>query len=206
LGRKGSLMPDQLSYITQSSMVMSKEENCSFLEEMLDTLSVGPAPQEPVETRIPLYLTGCLCHIPKADVMRLIHNLGSVIVGDDFYGGRRYFEVGVPELLSWEGLARYHAEFDLPSATTLYGSIYHKRDWALWAAQRAMDSGAQGVIILIMRYCEPLGWQVPRLQTQLESLGLPYILVEVDHEQISLHRVDTQLRAFIEQLGEVSHG
>ena len=98
---------------------------------------------------------------------------------------------------SIEALAKRYLVTSLPVPT--------RRDlplrWEKYVAERAKASKAQGVVILVVKYCEPHLFYYPFMKETLAAAGIPHIMVETEHEVVSLEGLRTRLQAFMEMLG-----
>jgi len=93
-------------------------------------------------------------------------------------------------------LARMYLDKSLPVPTR----AYHPLRWDKYVAQQAGESGAKGVIVLLVKYCEPHLFNYPFIKESLSAAGLPHIMLETEHEIVSLEGLKTRLQAFIEML------
>ena len=60
---------------------------------------------------------------------------------------------------------------------------------------------AQGVISIMVKYCEPHNFWYPYIRQKLSDAGNPEFMLETEHEVISLGQIKTRLQAFMEMLG-----
>jgi benzoyl-CoA reductase subunit C len=58
-----------------------------------------------------------------------------------------------------------------------------------------------GVIMLLVRYCDPFAFEMPSLKDYLESLGIPATYIEYDYTAGALAPLRTRVEAFLETLG-----
>jgi bcr-type benzoyl-CoA reductase subunit C len=180
--------------VTRSGMLMPKEVHSELLEGLLTTLEAAtPRAAEGV----PVFLSGHLCQGPKPDILDLIESLGGVIVDDDLYTGYRYFAVNVDtDVDPIEGLAKRYLDRSLPIPTRSDQTI----SWDRYVVDKARESRARGVIILIAKYCEPHLFLFPFIKEALTKAGIPFLMLETEHEVVSLEGMKTRLQAFIEML------
>src|SRR5690606_3346613 len=80
--------------IVKSSMIMDREEHTQLLEEFLTEISASASVPE---DKIPLYLSGHMCHAPKPELLKVIEDCGGIIVADDLYTGYRYISTDMDE-------------------------------------------------------------------------------------------------------------
>jgi len=181
--------------VVQSSMLIPKEEHSELMEDLLAGLEKESPP--PVEGKR-LFLSGHLCQGPKADILGLIEGMSGVFVDDDLYTGYRYYALDVPVNGSpIESLAKRYLDSSLPIPTR---SDPDTR-WEDFVVDKARDSGAQGVVVLIAKYCEPHLFIYPFIKEALDKAGIPHVMLETEHEVVSLEGMRTRLQAFIEMLG-----
>lgn len=64
----------------------------------------------------------------------------------------------------------------------------------------AVESGARGVILQTVKFCEPELFDVPVVRRGLEDVGLKVLHVETEHEVRVTGQIATRLEAFVEML------
>ena len=72
--------------------------------------------------------------------------------------------------------------------------------WADYIVKSVKESGAAGVIILMVKHCAPHLLYYPYLKKVLAEAGIPHLLLTTEHELISLEGTRTRLQAFVEML------
>lgn len=185
-----------MQVVVKSSMLMPKEDHSGLMESLVAQLEkVTPSPLEGKR----LFISGHLCQSPKADILDVVEGVGAAIVDDDLYTGYRYYAVDV-ELDGdpIECLARRYLNKSIPIPTR---SDMTGIRWEEYIVQRVNDIGAHGVVVLIAKYCEPHIFHYPFIKQALARAGIPHIMVETEHEVVSLEAVRTRLQAFVEMLG-----
>jgi benzoyl-CoA reductase subunit C len=184
----------QLQDIVKSSMVMDREAHSALLERLLDWLDAHPASQ-PNGARI--YLSGHLCQAPKLPLLDLIEECGAVTVDDDLYHGYRYIACDIePTGDPIEALADWYLTRNerVPCPTRASGKV----DWDSFLAKAVARSGAQGVIVLMAKFCEPHMYYYPEIKERLEREGIPHLLIETEHESMPLEAFKTRIETFVE--------
>jgi benzoyl-CoA reductase subunit C len=181
--------------VVQAGMLMPKEEHSAFVEDLLGAFeNADPSPEEGKR----LFLSGHLCQGPKADILELIKGMGAVFVDDDLYTGYRYYALDVPVNGNpIESLAKRYLDSSLPIPTRSDRAAR----WEDFVVDRARDSGAQGVVVLVAKYCEPHLFIYPFIKEALDKAGIPHVMLETEHEVVSLEGMKTRLQAFVEMLG-----
>jgi len=191
---KLALSSAHLQHIVKSSMVMDKETHTAMLEELLQLISEKPTAWP---YGVPLYLSGHFCQPPKLALLDLIEGCGAMVVDDDLYHGYRYIASDVDEqgdpldaLASWY-LGRNRK---VPCPTRSDG----KADWDLFLVDAVARSKAQGVIILMAKFCEPHMYYYPEIKEAFERNGIAHLLIETEHESMPLEAFKTRIETFLE--------
>jgi benzoyl-CoA reductase/2-hydroxyglutaryl-CoA dehydratase subunit BcrC/BadD/HgdB len=130
--------------------------------------------------------------------MELLHVLsatGARIVGDDTAAcGRRVLGPGRSE----EPIRRMAERLaGAPACSTRGGSIDDRIERMRGLAQK---SGAQGVVFLGVKFCEPELFYWPGIKEGLEAAGLRTLMLELDPTTSLPLQAITRLEAFVESL------
>lgn len=179
--------------VVAASMLMPKEEHNHLLTNLIT--SVHRAPK--VVNNKPRLILSNLCDQPKRGVLELIDQIGAVVADDDLYTGSRYFSTLVNETISpIEALVeRYIHGVPCPTKSDV------KDDWADYLINMVKKADANGVIILLVKFCEPHGFDYPNLKQKLSGAGIPNLLIETEAKgSFHFEQVRTRLQAFIEAL------
>jgi benzoyl-CoA reductase subunit C len=191
--KPGIFRARDVTTVIMTSMLMPKEEHTALLRELLEKAKDKERQQE---GKVRLVVSGGPCDQPQWEILDLIEDLGATVVNDDLYVGGRYFATNVSESIPpIEALAEHYIK-DVPCPTK------HNQDkkYAEHLSDLAEESRAQGIIILMVKYCEPYSFAYPVVKAELARRGIPHLLIEVD-PPISLGAMRTRLEAFIETLG-----
>jgi benzoyl-CoA reductase subunit C len=181
--------------IVGASMFMDKQEHSRLLSELLE--KAGPAAKSDVskgERRV--VLSGNLCQHPLWPLLDLLDELGIWVVDDDLYVGTNYFATGTkfPSESPIAALAERYIK-DVPSPA----KINVRNGWAEYLIQIIRRSGAGGVILLRLMYCDS-GFDYPHLRKKLSEHGIPDLLIEID-QVLDLVEIRSKLESFIEIVG-----
>jgi benzoyl-CoA reductase subunit C len=125
-----------------------------------------------------------------------VEQTGADVVADYFCPGLREYSTPVPETPDpMDGIAdRY---LTLNCARTYREGGPESRFGEI--GEIAAEYGAQGMILMIRRYCDPFGFEVPALKQYLEGQGLPVLYLEEDYAPVAA-RIATRVQAFLEML------
>jgi benzoyl-CoA reductase subunit C len=184
----------QMQMAVQSSMVMDKATHTALLERLLTELRTEVCgPQR--GTRV--YLSGHFCQAPKPAVLALVEECGGIVVDDDLYHGQRYISTDVDEegdpldaLAEWY-LAR---NLQVPCPTR----VDQNADWEGYLVAAMDRSKAEGMIVLMAKFCEPHMYYYPEIKEAFEARGIPHLLIETEHEMSTLEALRTRIETFLE--------
>jgi len=191
---KAPLSARQIQHVVKSSMIMDKVEHTAFLEELIADIERSPGP--PL-AGVRLHLSGHFCQAPKPEILDMIEDCGAVVVGDDLYHGFRYISTDVPDegdpvdaLAAWY-LAR---NTGVPCPTRVQNNV----DWDAFLLNAMEKERAQGMIVLMAKFCEPHMYYYPEVKEAFEKRGVPHLLIETEHETMALESLRTRVETFLE--------
>ncbi len=187
--------PRQLQAFIKSSMVMDKDEHSALLSEVMAQSAAMPRDIE----RIKLHLSGHFCHAPRAEFFELFEECGAMVVDDDLYHGVRYISTDMdPSKPPMQALADWYFDRNrnIPCPTRVQKSV----DWDRYLLDTISASGAEGVIVLMARFCEPHMFHYPELRKALDARGIPHLLIETEHEGLPVETIRTRVEAMIERI------
>jgi benzoyl-CoA reductase/2-hydroxyglutaryl-CoA dehydratase subunit BcrC/BadD/HgdB len=141
-----------------------------------------------------LVLTGGICSMPE--IYQPIEDAGGTVVWDDFCTGSRYFEQTIDlegNLLNSIAL-RY---FNRSICPAKHRDCFSRSDNLLKMVE---NTGAQGVIFVLLKFCDPHAFDYPHIRELLNGAGIPSMLLEIEDQQTSEEQLRTRLEAFIELL------
>ncbi|HEY1972500.1 MAG TPA: 2-hydroxyacyl-CoA dehydratase family protein [Pseudonocardia sp.] len=189
-----ALTSGQLQALVKSSMVMDKGEHTALLRQVVTGLATAPR-----DDRIRLHLSGHLCHAPKPELLAAIEECGAIVVDDDLFTGSRYISTDVdPAENPVEALTRWYLQRD--AAVPCPTRVKHQADWEDHLVHAVQAAGAEGVIVLMVRFCEPHMLYYPELRKRLDERGIPHLLIETEHEGLPVETVRTRVEALLERI------
>lgn len=186
--------PAELQTMIVSSMIMDKDEHTALLETVL-----AEAASKPRDNRIRLHLSGHFCHAPRVELFDLLEECGAVIVDDDLYTGSRYISTDVKESLAPRAaLADWYfaRNENIPCPTRVQKTV----NWDEYLINALEKSGAEGVIVMMAKFCEAHMFYYPELRKALEANNIPHLLIETEHEGIPVETLRTRVEATIERI------
>jgi len=177
-----------------SSMIIPKEEHSEMLKQVLEELK---GREVLVGDRLKVILVGCMCHVPRSDILRIIEDLGMVVVDDDIYVGSRYIyndvKLNGDPIISL--VERYFSRIP-PTLTKGDWEI----DWGKYIVDMVKKVKADGVVTLMPKFCPPHLCNYPDFKRTLIENNIPEVLIEMEHEAVTLETVRLKLQAFTESL------
>lgn len=190
----GLLKAREVAAIVHSAMIMPKEESNELLEKLVADLEKQATVPD---GKVRVVLSGHLCYMPRPDVLDLIEQAGAVVVDDDLYVGFRYFANEVAErdepLEAWAD--RFYQI--TPPCPQKAGA---ELDWPGYIVEMARRNNAQGVINLLAKFCPPHAEWYPFIKKALAAANIPELMLQLEHEAVSLSGFATRLRAFVEMI------
>jgi benzoyl-CoA reductase subunit C len=191
----GIISSKDLVKIIQSSMLMPKEENSKLLEELIPALKQHKYINK---QGAKVFVSGSLCGAPKFDILSIIENAGATIVGDDLFHGWRYISSDIDETIedAFEAIAEFYVRRnkDVPCPIR----VDPNTNWQQYLVDRIKELGADQLIIIMAKYCEAHMFFYPDIKEAMEKAGIPHLLMEVEHEVVSLEALKTRVEAFLE--------
>ncbi|KAA9150050.1 2-hydroxyacyl-CoA dehydratase [Amycolatopsis acidicola] len=185
--------PVELQDIIASSMVMDPDEHYALLTEALGE----PRPSKR-DDRVRVHLSGHLCHAPRRELLEVIEDSGALVVDDDLFHGRRYVSTDVPESGDpMAALGEWYARRNvtIPCPTRVQQDV----DWDGYLVDSVRGSGAEAVIHLMPKFCEPHMLYYPELRKRLDVENIPQLRIETEHEGIPLESFRTRIEALVER-------
>lgn len=194
-GKPEILKAREVMQIVWSSMLMFKEDHNELLKELIKGMEKKTVATKGDSVRV--ILVGCLCQTLQFDILDIIEDLGMVVPDDDLYVGSRYFANqarlnGNP----MDALAdRYQAKTPLCPSKGVWDV-----DWAEEVIKQMKDNDAKGVISIRVKYCPPHTCYYPDFKSKMTAAGAPEVMIEMEHEIVSLGGIKTRLQSFVETL------
>ncbi len=193
----GAISAKGVLEVVLASLCMRKEDHTGLLKKLLDELRAAPrANGEAV--RVVLYGNAC----DHTDIMDLFDETDAVVVDDDLCTGSRYFlHIGPSEGDPIRRIAlRYLRRVPCPSK---HSDSFDRRDYLV---DMVRQSEADGVVMLILKFCDPHDFDYPDLAKRLSESDIPHLKIDTEMQPASIEQVRTRLQAFVEMLKEKKNG
>lgn len=193
----GAITGKELLDVVRASMSMLKEDHTALLTKLMDDLKSAPA-SNGAGVRIVLY--GNACDHPG--IMHLFEEMEAYVVDDDLCTGSRYFlHIEQPGGDPIRRIAqRYIRRVPCPCK---HSTSFDRREYLV---DMVRQSEADGVVMLLLKFCDPHAFDYPDLAKQLSESNIPHLLIETEMQPSSIEQVRTRLQAFVEMLKEKKNG
>jgi len=188
-----SITGKDLYVLTKAAMIMDREHIAGILSDIASGLQ-SEAKEKVKQGGKRLILAGGLCNMP--DVHDMIEEAGGEVIWDDLCTGSRYFE----GLVSTEGKPleamadRYMTRPVCPAKHQ--GNTSRADNLESLVKERK----AEGVVFMLLKFCDPHAFDYPYLKQRLDALSVPSVLIEIDEQLPAQGPLKTRIEAFLEMI------
>ncbi len=185
------ITPRDRHTVLKARNYMRKEEHSALLKELIDVVRQEPAPEFKGKKVV---VTGIMTE--PADILDVLQENGIAVAADDLAQETRQFREDVPEdedpLMA---LAKQWNNFDGCSMAT-----DEKKPKGRIIIRDVEKHKADGVIVCMMKFCDPEEWDYPILLKEFETAGIRSLYIETDLESKSVEQIKTRIQTFAEIL------
>lgn len=177
--------------VVKSSFFMPREKHSQLLNELITALQAKPVHQWSGKKVV---VTGIM--MEPYSILNMLSDFNLAVVGDDLAQGSRQFRNLVSEGDEpYMRLAQRFADFEgcatVHDPVKLRGTIIK---------DLVKENKADGVIVMMMKFCDPEEYDYPYIKTDLEESHIPLLHVEIEQQMDSVEQIRTRLQAFSEML------
>ena len=173
--------------VIQAGYYMDKAEHLAMVRELNEALAQLPESASGFKRVV---LSGIFEDIPA--IVEMLDEMGYAVVADDLAKESRAFAMAVPEdEPPMEALAEAWCALDGDSLLYDPEKLHPKK-----VADLARASQAQGVILLLAKFCDPEEFDAPFVKAACQEAGIPFLQIEVDQSTETYEQARTQLEAF----------
>jgi bzd-type benzoyl-CoA reductase N subunit len=181
----------EFSAIVKTATLWPKDGHNAKLEWLL---SWAEQSHPVANAGVRLFIAGSVCD--QFPLFNLFDTCGVSIVGDDLCTGWRYFSADVSVTGNpIEALADRLIR-KVPCPCKYNPGLDRGTD----LLQRVEQSHAQGVVFLLLKFCDPHAFDYPYLKKRLDERNIPSLLLEIEPGGLPLGAIETRLQAFVETL------
>jgi len=187
-----AVSPIKRSGVMKSAHFMDKAEHTALLEQLNAELEKLP---ECKWEGTKIITSGIVAD--SHSLLQIFEDNKMAIVADDVAHESRGVRIDADETGdSMEALAKQFAAQD--EDPLLYDPDLNKRPGHI--VDLVKESGAQGVVVLMMTFCDPEEMEYPSLKQGLEEAGIPHVMVGMDQQMRDYAQARTSIQAFSDVL------
>ncbi len=203
--RKSEPPPISGTEITRAlvaAMSLPPEESSHLLDSIIEQVKARQAKAS--TSKLPrIMIVGA--QVDDEAFIRLIEESGANVVADSIcIGSREYFPQARADGDPLESLAEHYLRgVNCPRTYREFtGPTYQDDLEARFGhiGQAIREFQVDGVILYILKYCDPFGFEVPARIKYLESLNVPVLHLEDEYSMASIARLRTRIQAFLEMI------
>lgn len=174
--------------VFKSAWFMLPEEHTKIVKALNGSLQNGPR----TERKIRVMTTGILADAPN--LLRIFDENNLQIVADDIAHESRKYRTDIPnDEQPLDALARKFADMD--NCSVLYDPKKGRVDYII---DEAKKHRAQGVIVLMTKFCDPEEFDYVPIKGACDANNLPHINIEVDRQMVNYQQAGTMIQGFKE--------
>ena len=190
----------EMMKVLVAAMSIPVDESTALVQAVTKEVKARPAPAGAAKKRIMLIGD----QIDDVAITEAIEGAGAYLVMDDISVGSKMYWNDVdatPDPL--QGIAeRYLRKLKIPTtfvgSSDTYQGILEERYGHM--KRYVEEFKIDGAILLIYKYCDPYGFEVPAIKSFVESAGAQVLYLEDEYSVSSLARMKTRIEAFLEMI------
>lgn len=177
--------------VIKSGFFMEKPEHTALVEELCKELEGLPA-AKPGKS---VLLSGILAE--PDSLLDIVSDCGLTVTADDLAQESRQFRYDVPTVSDdpLYNLASWWKVFE--GCCLAYDPEKKRTDIII---EEVKKYGISGVVVCMMKFCDPEEYDYPLLKEALDNAGIPSLYLEIDQQSDINAQAQTRLQAFSEIL------
>jgi benzoyl-CoA reductase subunit C len=180
--------------LTRIGTLLPAEEHIAILEEAIPQLRQR---NEKPKDRIRVVLEGSFCEQPPLELLEGLEAAGCYILDDDFVIGWRWFSEDIPtDGDPMRNLANAYLN------RSVYSGVKHdtRQSKSKHLIDKFKDAGADAVLILAAKFCEPALFDYALYKRALEKEGIPHLCLEFEEKMWIFDKARTEVETFVESM------
>ncbi len=177
--------------LIKAAFFMEKGKHTSMMKELISELKAQPKVEYKGKKVV---LTGIMAE--PDSLLDLFAQNNMAVVADDLAHESRLFRTDVPD--GEDGLERLARQWPLMEGCSLIYDPQKKRGQMLIDIVR--ENRADGVVLCMMKFCDPEEFDYPIFRKELEAAGIPLLYLEIDQQMPSAEQARTRIQSFAEML------
>lgn len=178
--------------VFKARQFMLKEKHTALVKELIEEVKAMPV--QPWDGK-KVVVTGIL--LEPNELLQIFDEFKIAIVDDDLAQESRQIRVDV--LDGEEGPLYRMAK----AWQQMYGcsvATDTKKGRGKMLINKTIQTGADAVIVAMMKFCDPEEWDYPVMYREFEEKGVKNLMIEVDQELTSFEQIKTRLQSFVEMM------
>ncbi len=177
--------------VIKSGFFMDKAKHTLLVKSLISEFKALPPEKS---NGIKVILTGIMAE--PDSFLELFNQYKLVVVGDDLAHESRQFRTDVPAGgAPIERLARRWA--NLQGCALAYDPEKQRSNMLI---EMVRETGADGVIVTMMKFCEPEEFDYPILKKEFEKASIPHLYVELEQQAESAEQLRTRIQGWAEMM------
>ena len=186
-----TITPSVRHGIIKSAYFMDKREHLSTIKKINSLLRLRK--KEKWDGRR-IVVTGLT--LEPLELIGIFEQFGISVCADDLAHELRQFRTDVPYFgKPLRSLAR---QWQVRSGCSLAFDPYKSR--IKLVTDLVKTTGADGLVISLMKFCDPEEYDVPVIMEECKKQGIPLLCIEMDQQSRSFEQIRTRIQGFTEQL------
>ena len=187
------ITPTNRHIVFKSAQLMEVAEHSALVRELIANLRAEPVYDF---TGIKLLATGIILDLP--DLLNMLEENNIAIVGDDLAQESMQYQTDVPEGV--EPIRRLANGWrNMEGGCMIYDP---KKGRARNLIEMAGQRKADGVLVCILKFCEPDEFDYPMIKRQFDAAKLPSLYLEIETQSKNNQQAGTRIQAFREMVGK----
>ncbi len=179
----------QRNDVFKSAWFMLPEEHTAMVKQLNEELKAAPK----AEGKIRVLVSGILADAPG--LLKIFDENDIKVVWDDVAHESRQYVTDTPEVKGTALDALAHKFANMDNCTLLYDPEKKRVDYIM---EQAKKHDAQGVIVLMTKFCDPEEFDYVPIKRACEAAGLMHLNIEVDRQMVNYEQANTMIQAFKE--------
>ncbi len=142
--------------------------------------------------------------IDDTAIIDAIEGADAALIMDDLsIGSKMYFtDVDLTDDPVQGVAERYLRKLKIPTTFVADGETYEENLRARYGHLRRYieEYAIDGAILIVYKFCDPYGFEVPAIKSFVESAGVPLLYLEDEYSTSALPRMKTRIEAFLEMI------
>ena len=178
--------------VMKAAHFMDKADYTNIIEDILNQLA---SVEKETFHGLKVVATGLISE--PVEILDIFCENDIAIVGDDLSHQSRAFRALSPD--SGTVLEKMAGRIAAQKGDTfLYEASKDKGDMLI---DMVRETKADGVVLFLMKFCDPEEFDYPILKKQMEAVGIPLLYLEVDQQMESYEQLRTRVQSFAEMIG-----